>query len=301
MPIDPQFQDLLTMFRQMPRLSALPLEAIRSMPMPANPSPTPVDQVTDRTIAGPAGELNLRIYRSGGGTDLPLILFMHGGGFVLGNLDSHDEAARILTAETGCVTVAVDYRLAPEHPFPAAPDDCYAALRWAAAHARELGADPGRIAVVGDSAGGNLAAVTALRARDEGGPRLRGQILIYPVVDLTVEPPPAPDGEYNIVTPQDGAFFNRSYLGDLSRARHPHVSPALADSLRGLPPALVITAEYDPLCRQGEAFAAQLKQAGVQTVLVRYDGAIHGFVSFPVPMARQALRQAADWLKERIV
>jgi acetyl esterase/lipase len=300
MPVDPQFSEFLAMFRAMPKLYELPLAVIRSMPVPANPAPTPVDEVADRVIPGPGGDLKLRIYRSGAGAALPLLLFMHGGGFVVGNLDSHDEMARVLTAQTGCVTLSVDYRLAPENPFPAAPDDCYAALKWAAAHARELGADPGRIAVIGDSAGGNLAAVMALRARDEAGPALRGQVLIYPAVDLTATLLPSPDGDYYILTPQDGEFFYRSYLRGESDGQNPYASPGFAQTLRELPPALVITAEFDPLCPQGEAFARKLQQAGVDAELSRYSGAIHGFASFPGPLGRQALRQAADWLKPRL-
>jgi acetyl esterase len=299
-PIDSQFQPILAMLSQMPKLSAIPLKILRSMPVPPNPAPTPVDSICDRTIAGPGGDLKLRIYRSGQGAALPLLLFMHGGGFVVGSIDSHDEMARVLTAETGCVTVSVEYRLAPEHPYPAASDDCLAALRWAAAHAAEIGADPDRIVVAGDSAGGNLAAVMALRARDEGGPALRAQVLIYPAVELGARLLPAPDGEFHVLTPEEKAFFNGSYLAGRALEQDPHVSPICAESLRGLPPALIVTAEYDPLCRQGEAYAAKLKDAGVDTVLKRYDGAVHGFCSFPVPMGRQALRFVADFLKARL-
>jgi acetyl esterase len=298
MPVDKQFQDIIEMYSHLPSLADLPLEQLRSA-IPVNPAPTPVDAVRDRSIAGPGGDLKLRIYRSGSSGALPLLLFMHGGGFVLGNLDSHDEMARILTANTGCVTVAVDYRLAPEHPFPAAVDDCFAALNWAAANAQELGVDAGRLVVIGDSAGGNLAAVTALRARDEKGPGLTGQVLLYPSVNLTAPMLPAPDGEFYILSPQTRKFFNGAYLRDPAHASLPYVSPGLADDLRGLPPTLLITAEYDPLCSQGATLAARLQQAGVDTLLTRYDGAIHGFATFPVPMRDQALLQIAEWLKLR--
>ncbi len=302
MPVDPQFQPFLEQSGQMPPLNEIPLELLRSGQAAARPAePTPVAQVIDRTIPGPDGDIKLRIYRPHAAEGLPLLLFMHGGGFILGDLDSHDEAARLLTILTNCVTVAVDYRLAPEYPFPAAPEDCFAALRWAAAHAAEFGADAGRIAVIGDSAGGNLAAVIALRARDEGGPKLRGQVLIYPVADLedANEFQPASDGRYYFLNREDGAYFNRLYLVDFAHARHPHASPMFAEALAGLPPALVITAEYDPLCRQGEAFAAKLKAAGVETTLSRYAGAIHGFATMAVPMGRQCLEEAAAWLKAR--
>jgi acetyl esterase len=299
MPLDPQFNEILAMFRSMPAVSEMPLEMIRSAPIPERPDKTPVDHVSDRTIPGPAGAINARVYRSGSSGNLPLLFFMHGGGFVVGNLDTHDEMARFLTAETGCVTVAIDYRLAPENPYPAAPDDCFAALKWTAGNAGALGVDPRRIAVVGDSAGGNLAAVMALKARDQGGPALKAQILIYPVTDMMGPFPPSPDGEYYIINPRERDFFHQSYLPDQSRMREPYASPALAD-LHGLPPALVLTAEYDPLCAQGEAYAAKLKQAGVDTTLHRYDGAVHGFASFPVPMGKQGLKRAAEWLKERL-
>ena len=302
MPVDPQFKAIIDMMAGTPPLSQVPLEMLRAGGAMTPPiEPTPVAQVIDRTIPGPAGDIKIRIYRPHAADRLPLVVFMHGGGFILGDLDSHDEAARVLTMLTDCVTVAVDYRLAPESPFPAAPEDCFAALKWAAAHAREFGADPGRIAVAGDSAGGNLAAVMALRARDEGGPALRGQVLIYPAADLedANEFQPAPDGKYYFLGRTDGAYFNSLYLGEPSQARHPHASPMFAEEVADLPPALVLTAEYDPLCRQGEAFAARLKAAGVPVAHRRYAGAIHGFVTMPVPMAREALGEAAAWLKAR--
>jgi acetyl esterase len=241
--------------------------------------------------------MQLRINRSGSGDGLPLLLFIHGGGFVLGDLDSHDEIARILTANTGCVTVSVDYRLAPENPYPAAVDDCFAALEWAAANANALGADPDRLVVIGDSAGGNLAAVTALRARDENGPAVAGQVLIYPTTDLTATMQPAPDGRFYILSPETRKFFNEAYLSDLSQASLPGVSPGLAETVEHLPPVFIITAEYDPLCEQGEALADRYQQAGIDTTRKRYDGAIHGFASFPVPLRDEMLREVARWLQ----
>jgi acetyl esterase len=296
MPLHPQFEAILPMLRAVPKLSQIPLAVLRSMPTPVNPSPTPVAEVTNRTIAGPAGEIALRIYRARSDAKLPLLLFMHGGGFVAGNLDSHDEMARVLTMETGCLTVSVDYRLAPENPFPAAPDDCFAALKWAVANAAALNADISNVFVAGDSAGGNLAAVMALMARDKDGPKLNGAVAIYPVTDLANPLPPALGGEYLLVTPQESAFFHKAYVPDASHIRDPYVSPIYGD-LHGLAPMLVMTAEYDPLCRQGNAFAEKLKAAGVDTTLRQYDGAIHGFASFPVPLGKQALHEAAEWMK----
>jgi len=296
MPLDPQFTDILRQLGKLPSFTELPLKLLRAVPEPVNPSPTSVDAVSDRTIAGPGGELALRIYRSGEGGALPLLLFMHGGGFVLGGLDTHDELARRITAQVRCVTVAVDYRLAPEHPFPAAVDDCFAAPNWCAAHAAELGADADRLAVIGDSAGGNLATVTALRARDQGGPALAAQVLIYPVVDLGGEMKPAPDGNFYILSPQTRQFFNGAYLGDANQVRLPWVSPLHAEDLRGMPACLLVTAEYDPLCAQGGDYAAKLRHAGVDTTLSRYDGAIHGFATFAVPMRDALVAEIAGWL-----
>ena len=296
MPLDPQFNDIVKMLGQMPPFSELPLEALRGSPPPAE-NPVPVVAVGERTIAGPAGDIRLRIYHGGAGDGLPLLFFMHGGGFVLGNLDTHDELARMLAAATASVLVSVDYRLAPENKYPAAVDDCFAALKWTAAHAQELGGDTQRLTVIGDSAGGNLAAVMTLRSRDEGGPALASQVLIYPVTDLTAPMLPAPDGQFYILNPDTRKFFNGSYLRDSEEAKLPYVSPSFAADVTGLPPALVITGEYDPLCEQGEAYALRLRDAGTETALARYDGAIHGFATFPVPMRDAAIQHIAQWLQ----
>lgn len=299
MPLDPQFQALMPFLSAVPKLSQIPLESLRSMPTPPNPNPTPVADIADRKIAGPAGEIALRIYRNKPNEKRPLLMFYHGGGFVAGSIDSHDEMARVLAVETGYVTVSVEYRLSPENPFPAAPDDSFAALKWAAAHAAELGADGTNIATVGDSAGGNLSAVMALKARDEGGPALKAHVMIYPAVDQNAELTPPPDGDYILVTPEEKAFYHRSYVPEEWMAKHIYASPLNAD-LKNLPPAMVLIAEYDPLYGQGEAYAKKLEKAGVDTTLIRYPGAIHGFGSFPVPMGKQMLKQVADWLKARM-
>jgi acetyl esterase len=304
MPVDPQFADLLAQSELAPPLSQIPLPLLRmGRPTPEGFQPTPVAQVIDRTIPGPDGDIKIRIYRPHAEEGLPVVMFMHGGGFILGDLDSHDEVARVITMQTDCVTVAVDYRLAPEYPFPAAPEDCFAALRWVAEHAEEFGGDATRIAVAGDSAGGNLAAVLTLRARDEDGPEICGQVLIYPLTDAVDadEFQPAPDGKLHFFKAKDGAYFNSLYFQDPANARHPHASPMFAEALADLPPALVITAEYDPLCRQGEAYVARLKAAGVEVAHSRYGGAIHGFVSMPLPMAAEALGECSAWLKRRFM
>jgi acetyl esterase len=259
-----------------------------------------VAAVADRTIPGPGGSLGLRVYTPPGTGPFPLLVFFHGSGWVVCDLDTHDPLCRNLCVEAGCVVVSVDYRLAPEHRFPAAPDDCLAATRWCAEHAAEIGADPARVAVAGDSSGGTLAAVTALRVRDEGGPRLAGQLLVYPSADLGLPATPslAEYGEGYGLGTADLRWFWDKYLapGD---ARHPHASPMHAPDLRGLPPALVITAECDPLRDDGERFAERLREAGVPTTVSRYEGATHGFFTLAglVAKADAAQTEACAWLR----
>jgi acetyl esterase len=231
---------------------------------------------------------------------MPVLVYFHGGGFVLGNLDTHDSVARSLAVGADCLVMSVDYRLAPEHRFPAAVDDCLAAVRWIERHAVEIGADPTRIAVGGDSAGGNLATVVALRLRDEGGPALAGQLLVYPMtwIRAPVEGSMAVNGEGYFLTASAVAWFESRYLSDPDHASHPHASPLLAKDLSSLPPALVITAEFDPLLDQGEAYANRMSEDGVAVTHSRYPGAIHGFFGMPVSIGRRAMQEAANWLKQ---
>lgn len=256
MSVDPQIQALLDATAAQPPVHALSVGEARVMAKAHPLSGARADQVAsavDRNMPGPAGPLRLRAYAPLGTGPFPLLVFFHGGGGVVCDLDTHDALCRNLSAAAGCVVASVDYRLAPEHRFPAAPDDCLAAIRWGAEHAAELGADPARVAVAGDSAGGNLAAVTALRVRDEGGPRLAGQLLIYPATDLVLPAMPTfvENGEGYGLTARDVAWFRDKYLNDPAEAMHPHISPLRAPDLRSLPPALVITAEYDPLRDEG--------------------------------------------------
>lgn len=265
-----------------------------------------VASVEDRRIPGPAGEIPLRIYRPEGSGPFGVLVFYHGGGWVIGGLDTHDRECRALCRGAGCLVVAVDYRLAPEHPFPAAVDDSFAALRWVGAHAADLGGDPARIAVGGDSAGGNLSAVMAQLARDAGGPSLRFQLLVYPAVDQR-QPSLYPSMEENAAGPfltrDSMEYFSGHYLCD-GEWDHtdPRLSPLLADSLEGLPPALVVTAEFDPLRDEGEAYAAALKEAGVAVELHRYDGMAHLFfqLSALVDDAKALLSECSGALKRSI-
>ncbi len=237
-----------------------------------------IDEVRDLTIPGPAGDIPIRLFRIAAGGALPVLVYFHGGGWVTGDLETHDGVCRSLARRTPCAVASVDYRRAPEHRFPAAVEDSLAATRWIHENAYKLGLDASRVAVGGDSAGGNLAAVVALRARDEGGPPLAFQLLVYPITndDLsTASYLENAEGYY--LTRDSMRWYWDHYLPEKALRSDPHASPLRAPDLSGLPPALVITAEYDPLRDEGEAYAARLRDAGVVTRCTRYDGMIHGF------------------------
>ena len=239
--------------------------------------PDPVDHVEDVTIEGPDGPLRIRVYRPASAEPLPGLLWFHGGGWAVGSLDSHDPICRHLALTTPCCVLSVDYRLAPEHPFPAAVEDCWAAVEWAAHEADALGIDPARLAVGGDSAGGNLAAVAALRARGAGVP-VALQVLVYPVTDAELDSPSYLEHADGLnLTRAKMEWYWRLYL-DGADGAHPDASPLRAEELGGVAPALVQTAEYDPLRSEGEAYAERLAASGVPVTLTRYDGMIHGFV-----------------------
>lgn len=261
----------------------------------------PVAGIVNRAIPGPAGDIPIRIYTPEGVGPFPLLVYFHGGGFVVGSIDGSHDLCRTLCWGAGCTVVSVDYRLAPEHKFPAAPDDCLAATRWAADHAAEFNADPARLAVAGDSAGGNLAAVTALRIRDEGGPPLCGQLLLYPVADYHTPPTPSylANADGYLLTREMMVWFWGHYLSHAGEADDPRAAPLRAPDLAGLPPALVITAEFDPLRDEGERYAERLQAAGVPTVLLRYDGMVHGFLLFAdlFDESRRAVNEAIEWLR----
>ena len=255
----------------------------------------------DLTIEGPGGDLALRVFVPHHDSDagsrsesLPVVVFAHGGGFVFCDLDSHDEFCRTMAAEVGAVVVAVDYRLAPEHRAPAAMEDVYRALCWTAENIAEFGGDPHRIALAGDSAGGNLAATTSLAARDRNGPKVCAQILLYPVIDDDFDTASYRDygvGYYN--TTKAMRWYWEQYAPE---GRHSAtVIPTNADTLAGLPPAVVATAELDPPCSAGEEYARLLEAAGVPVIAHRFDGLFHGFLTFPqlslTPPAREKVWQ----------
>jgi acetyl esterase len=285
-----------------PGLHELPLDEARKAPYQMIELGGPeesVAQVEARIVPG-AVHIPLRVYRPSFAQDLPALVYFHGGGFVICNLDTHDRECRMLANASGSVVVSVDYRLAPEHKFPAAVEDAYAATRYVAEHPGEFGIDPGRIAVGGDSAGGNLATVVALMARDRGGPSLKFQLLIYPLTDLEDDSPSMRQYDQNhFLTRQDMDWFADSYLGSADR-RDPYASPHYAADHSGLPPALVITAECDPLRDQGEMYAEKLRSAGVPVTLNRYDGMIHPFVSLAgiVDDGRKAIQESAAAVRQ---
>ncbi len=313
MPLDPQIQQVIDVMQSLnfPGLSALPVEQARqaiAMMGGDRPEPPAVADVTDRTIPGPDGDVPVRIYRPAGATPgeaLPVVVFFHGGGWVIGSIDTHDITARELANGSGAVVVSVEYRLAPEHRFPAAADDSWAATTWVAEHAAEIGADGSRLAVAGDSAGGNLAAVVALHARDAGLP-LRLQLLIYPATDASMGTVSIRDnGTGYFLTEADMDWFYGHYTATNDRSARPahwRLSPMLAPDLSGVAPALVITAEFDPLRDEGEAYAEKLRAAGVEVTATRYDGMIHGFFGMTanVDRAREAMAQATTALAKAL-
>jgi acetyl esterase len=258
----------------------------------------PIGASEDKSFPGPAGTVGVRVYTplQSDAPLLPGLVFFHGGGFVLGDLETHDGLCRTLSNESGCRVVSVDYRLAPEHPFPAAVEDCFAATQWVSGHAAELGIDAARLAVGGDSAGGNLAAVVAMLAR-ESGPKLSFQLLIYPVTQLGGPDTPSmnENAKGYFLEKASMDWFTRLYCPDLAFRGDARLSPLLASNIGGLPPAYVVTAGFDPLRDEGKAYADKLDAAGVPVTYVNYPGMVHGFFSFRalVPKAREAVAAAA--------
>jgi acetyl esterase len=262
----------------------------------STPAPPAIGSVRDVMAAGPHGQIPLRVYRPAGlpaSTPLPAYVYFHGGGWVIGDLETHDVLCRQITAAAGVSVIAVDYRLAPEHKFPAAVDDAWAATRWIAAHGAELGVDGGKLAVGGDSAGGNLAAVVALLARDAGGPPITAQVLIYPVTDLSAETQSYTDFAEGFALTRDSMrWFRAHYLTGPRDGDDWRASPLRARSHAGLPPALIVTAGFDPLRDEGAAYAMRLRDAGVMVDYVCFGGMIHGFAGMGKALS-SALRAVA--------
>ena len=310
MPVDPQVQAFLeaqaqaAIANQVPPITEQTVEMARAgyLAVAEMLGQGPDVDTEDSAVPGPAGDIPVRIYKPrGAGAGLPILVYYHGGGWVIGDLDTHDYAARKLCVGANCVVVAVDYRLAPEAQFPAAVDDSWAALQWVAANAESLGGDPNRIAVGGDSAGGNLSAVMSLLARDAGGPKLAFQLLIYPAVDMEFSRPSIDENADGYVLTKDHMiWFRAHYLStDADRADF-RASPLLADDHSGLPPALVITAEFDPLRDEGRDYAEKLQAAGVPTTLSNYEGQVHVFFQLSPILdgGRRAVDEACAALRQ---
>lgn len=305
MPLHPEAQAFLDGLAalELPPLETLDAETQRAMfgaENPDGPTPPEVASVDDRSVPGAAGDIPVRIYRPSNDDGLPAIVFFHGGGWVIGNLDSHDHLCRALANAAGALVVNVDYRLAPENAYPAAYDDCVSVFAWTVANAAELGADASRVAVAGDSAGGNLSASVAMWARDNDT-SLAAQVLIYPATNLA-EPDTASykeNGEGYLLTKGWMDWFIDQYVPNAADRSQIAASPALADSLEGLAPAIVLTAEFDPLRDDGKNYADALSAAGVTADYTNFDGQVHGFASQIGVMtdAQVAADQIGEFLK----
>jgi acetyl esterase len=299
-PVDPQLVDLLRQVDEAPPLSSFPppeaRERFRRLSLLAAHAAerTEVAAVEEIEVPGAAGPLRSRVYRPNGKGPHPTLAFFHGGGFTIGDLDSYDMQCRVLCDGVGATVVSTDYRLAPESPYPAAAEDAIAATRWIAE------SFPGPLAVGGDSAGGNLSAVVAQQLRDSG-PEIAAQLLIYPATDLVSERPSHEEnGRGYFLTIDDMEWFHGNYLPDPDAGNEPLASPLRAGDLSGLPPAVVVTAEFDPLRDDGDAYAEALRNAGVRVIHRRFDGLVHGFFGFGPfsSMSRQAIEQVCEDLRE---
>ena len=310
MPLDPQVQKLLNELKAAGGKPPweLGIEEVRAAHMARRAwsgEPAQVQFVEDFSVPGTGGPIPVRVYRHGpdrqDGADRPVLIWFHGGGFVSGSIEGQDPICRLLAVRSGCTVLAVDYRLAPEHPFPAGLDDACAVLAWVTLHGRERGLDSTRVAVGGDSAGANLAAVAVRRARDRGAVMPHFQALVYPVTDATMSHQSyTAFADGHMLTRRHMEWYFAQYLPPGTDPRHPDVSPLFAPSLPGLCPALVMTAEYDPLRDEGEAYAGRLRDAGVEATLSRCPGLVHGFFSMGgiVPAAYRAVCEVAREVRE---
>ena len=310
MPLDPVIQSL---FAQMPQLATYPMweqspqearAAFKTLCQFAAPPAAAIGKIEEHKADGSAGPIPLRVYTpvaAGGST--AAIVYLHGGGFVLGDLDCYDALCRTLANESGARVIAVDYRLAPEHPFPAAVEDCFDALKWIEENAPDLSVDPNRIAVAGDSAGGNLAAVLCLLAKgNRGEPAIAFQLLIYPSTRIGGLDSGRPFGAGYFLDNRTIEWFTRHYIPSDADRSDWRLSPLDADELKGLPPAYIVTAGFDPLRDEGIAYAEKLKEAGVPVTAIDYATMIHGFFSMQglVPMATEAIVAAAHAARDAL-
>lgn len=306
MPLDPQAEAFIRQLEEAggPPLNEMtPAEARAALAATVEDSagePEPVGDISNRAIPGPLGDVPIRVYAPEGGGPFPALVYFHGGGWVAGDLEMVNTLCTMLANRANAVVVSVDYRLAPEHKFPAPLADCYAATQWVSDNAAELGADPRRIAVGGDSAGGNLAAAVAVMARDSGGPDLAFQVLFYPVINLDYETDSyRENGVGYFLTTDMMRWFWGHYLESEDAGSDVRASPLLVEDASGLPPAFVATAEFDPLRDEGEAYADLLREAGTDVTVKRYEGQIHGFVtrSGIMDVGKQAIEDAGAQMR----
>jgi len=305
MPLHPQVKKILeeAELLGLPDYQDLSPAAARKQMLDLTPPVDPslaVERVENLMIPGPIGEIPIRLYYPSGDPPFAVLVYFHGGGWVMGDLDTHHGVCHALAKRSSCLVVSVDYRLAPEHRYPAAVEDAYAATSWVAQNADSIQTDPDRLAVGGDSAGGHLAAVVALMARDRKGPRIDLQVLVYPITDCKFNTPSYLENKDGYMLTRDlMKWFWNHFIEDEGQANDPYVSPLRAKNFSDLPQALIITAEYDPLRDEGEAYVKRLQEAGVKVTLSRYPGMIHGFIRMTARLdkAKEALDEVAGSLR----
>ena len=308
MPLHPQVKTVLELMTKAgPPMHHLTPEKAREqiLAMRANKGEVePVGKVEDRTIKGPGGEIPIRIYTPNGRGPFPILVYFHGGGWVVGSIETVDVSCRAFTNLVGCITISVDYRLAPEHKFPAAPDDCYTATTWAALNAASIHGDPKRLAIGGESAGANLAAAVALMAQERGAPSIALQLLLYPVTDYACNTPSCKEnGEGYFLTTEMMRWFWNHYLRNDADGENPLASPLRAKRLQSLAPAAIYTAEFDPLRDEGAEYAKKLRGAGIAVEYKCQEGLIHGYMGMAkaVEPAGKALQDAAEALRRSLL
>lgn len=301
MPLDPEMAELMDPIRSsgiMGPFHGKTVDEIRELEASQPPPPTvDVHRREDRTISGPNGPIPIRIYASDDSSELPVLVFLHGGGFVLCSIDSHDAICAEIANSSKCMVVSVGYRLAPESKFPIPVEDCYAATKWVSENAAEIGGDHGRIAIAGDSAGGNLAAGVTLMARDRGGPTLAFQLLIYPNLDYESDRPSMREREDYLFAPSQMSWFWNHYMNSKSDAQNPYCVPHRASQLSELPKAHIVVAEYDFLKDEGVDYGKRLIEDGVRTTISYHPGLVHGFLGMEITQARYAMAEICERIR----
>jgi len=306
MPLDPQIKKILDSLKGTPTMEAMSVQDLRnSMLVVPSELRTKVGNVKNFSITFDSCSIPVRLYEPDVITRKGLTVFFHGGGYMIGNLETHDHVCRDLCSESGAPVLSVDYRLAPEHKFPAATDDCFQAACWAAENAEQLNIDTNRIVLAGDSAGGTLAAVTALRMRDDARYNPCAQVLVYPVTDYHTPGTPSyiENADGYVLTRAAMIRFWDEYLDNAEQSSHPYASPLRADKFEGLPRTLILTAEFDPLRDEGRMYAERLRKSGVTVTHWNHDGMIHGFfrMSLASTRAKEAVTRTAQWISDAMI